>query len=61
MNMVALYAAFVHNQGFWKAKAKVPFVGGWNEGIEKSKEIRQMFILLGVAWGAVGVLQLVGA
>ena len=56
-NVVAPAAAFVHNQNFWKSKAKVPFVQGFNEGIEKSKEIRQLLILLGLGWGVVGALQ----
>lgn len=46
----------MHNQNFWKAKAKVPFVGGFNEGIQKSKEIRQLLFGLGIAWGALGVI-----
>ncbi|KAI4096064.1 MAG: hypothetical protein LQ339_007080 [Xanthoria mediterranea] len=56
MNLLAVGAAFVHNQNFWKAKAKVPFVGGFNQGIEKSKEIRQLLFGLGIAWGALGVI-----
>ncbi|KAL8800847.1 MAG: hypothetical protein Q9182_004867 [Xanthomendoza sp. 2 TL-2023] len=53
--LVAIAAAFVHNQNYWKAKAKVPFVGCFNEGVQKSKEIRQLLIVLGLAWGAIGV------
>ncbi|KAL8832140.1 MAG: hypothetical protein Q9170_004999 [Blastenia crenularia] len=60
LNLVGLAAAFVHNQDFWKAKAKVPFVGGFNEGIEKSKEIRQLMVLLSLAWVSFGVLQWFG-
>lgn len=56
VNLMAIGAAFVHNQNFWKAKAKVPFVGGFNEGIEKSKEIRQLLFGLGIAWGALGAI-----
>ncbi|KAL8641314.1 MAG: hypothetical protein Q9226_008652, partial [Calogaya cf. arnoldii] len=52
VNILALGAAFTHNRNFWKAKAKVPFVGGFNEGIQKSKEIRQLLLGLGIAWGA---------
>ncbi|KAL8993050.1 MAG: hypothetical protein Q9169_006630 [Polycauliona sp. 2 TL-2023] len=56
LNIVVLGAAFTHNRSFWKAKAKVPFVGGFNEGIEKSKEIRQLLFVLGLAWGAMGLM-----
>ncbi|KAL8776811.1 MAG: hypothetical protein Q9203_002969 [Teloschistes exilis] len=51
-NVVAVAAAFVHNKNYWKAKAKVPFVGGFNEGIEKSKEVRQLLVFLGILWGS---------
>ncbi|KAL8745752.1 MAG: hypothetical protein Q9184_007834 [Pyrenodesmia sp. 2 TL-2023] len=60
LNIVAIAAAFVHNQKYWKAKPKVPFVGGINEGIEKSKEIRQSFVILGSAWVVYGALHLAG-
>ncbi|KAL8898173.1 MAG: hypothetical protein Q9207_006839 [Kuettlingeria erythrocarpa] len=60
LNIVAIAAAFVHNQNYWKAKPKIPFVGGINEGIEKSKEIRQSFVILGSAWLVFGVLHLIG-
>lgn len=57
LNVVAVAAAFAHNRSFWRAKAKVPFVEGFNEGIEKSTEIRQLLVPLGIAWGLVGVLR----
>ncbi len=60
LNIVAIAAAFVHNQNYWKAKPKIPFVGGINEGIEKSKEIRESFVILGSAWVVFGVLHLIG-
>lgn len=56
LNIVAMAAAFIHNQNFWKAKAKVPFVGGFNEAIEKSKEIRQLMVPIALGWGLVGLL-----
>lgn len=56
LNVVAIAAAFFHNRGFWKAKAKVPFVEGFNEGIQKSKEIRDLLMILGGAWTAVGLV-----
>ncbi|KAL9602880.1 MAG: hypothetical protein Q9219_001576 [cf. Caloplaca sp. 3 TL-2023] len=57
INISALIAAYIHNRDYWKAKAKVPFVTGFNEGIERSKEVRQMMVPLGLAWGVVGFLQ----
>ncbi|KAL8967713.1 MAG: hypothetical protein Q9197_005282 [Variospora fuerteventurae] len=56
VNMVAIAAAFIHNRSFWKAKAKVPFVGGFNEAIQKSKEIRQLMVPMALGWGLVGLL-----
>ncbi|KAL8644874.1 MAG: hypothetical protein Q9210_007022 [Variospora velana] len=56
VNIVAIAAAFIHNQNFWKAKAKVPFVGGFNEAIQKSKEIRQLMVPMALGWGLVGLL-----
>lgn len=60
LNIAAIAAAFIHNQNYWKAKPKVPFIGGINEGIEKSKEIRQSFVILGSAWVVFGALHLLG-
>ena len=54
-NIAAIVAAFFHNQNFWKAKAKVPFVQGFNEGIQKSKEIRQLLVLLGIGWAILAI------
>ena len=52
-------AAYAHITGFWKAKAEVPFVTGFNEGIRKSNDLRQLLVSLGVGWaltGAVGLM-----
>lgn len=59
VNVAATAAAYMHITGFWKAKAEVPFVGGFNEGIRKSNDLRRLLVWLGVGWaftGAVGVL-----
>ena len=56
LNVVAITAAFLHNRSFWKAKVKVPLVQGFNEGIQKSKEIRDTMILLGCAWTVLALL-----
>lgn len=57
LNTIAIGAAFLHNRIYWKVKAKIPFVGGYNEGIEKSKEIRQSLLNLGLGWGIWGMIQ----
>ena len=61
LNVFNLTCALLHNQIYWKAKPKVPFVGGYNEGTEKSKQIRQSLVGLGgtrspIANGALSVL-----
>ncbi|KAL8668467.1 MAG: hypothetical protein Q9168_006903 [Polycauliona sp. 1 TL-2023] len=56
LNILVLGTAFTLNRNFWRAKAKVPFVGGFNQGIEKSKEIRQLLFVLGLAWSAMGLM-----
>ncbi|CAF9932555.1 MAG: hypothetical protein HETSPECPRED_008397 [Heterodermia speciosa] len=50
INTISITAAFQHNRGFWKAKAKIPFVEGFNEGIQMSTEIRELLVALGVLW-----------
>ncbi len=55
-NVAATAAAYMHLTGFWKAKAQVPFVTGFNEGIRKSNDLRQLLVSLGVAWAFTGLL-----
>ncbi|KAF6232641.1 hypothetical protein HO173_009080 [Letharia columbiana] len=58
-NIATTAAAYMHITGFWKAKAQVPFVTGFNEGIRKSNDLRRLLVSLGVGWtftGAVGYL-----
>ena len=50
LNVLVVATAFVHNQDYWGVKVKVPFVGGFNEGIQKSKEIRQLLVIMGIGW-----------
>ncbi|KAK8171901.1 hypothetical protein BKA80DRAFT_261504 [Phyllosticta citrichinensis] len=38
-NIALLYGARVYVNGFWKAKAKVPFVTGYNEAISSTQNI----------------------
>ena len=52
-------AAHVHVKNFWHAKAKVPFVDGYNEGISRSQEIIKILLLLGGSWAVTAVLGLV--
>lgn len=60
INVLAIAAAFMHNRSFWKAKAMVPFVEGFNEGIRKSGEIRDLLVALGAGWVVVGGVGVVG-
>lgn len=52
-------AAHVHVKNFWTAKAKVPFVDGYNEGISRSQEIIKILAVLSGSWAVTAVLGLV--
>lgn len=56
VNVAATAAAYMHITGFWKAKAEVPFVGGFNEGIRKSNDLRRLLVWLGVGWAFTGTV-----
>ena len=56
MNVFVLVGAFLHNRGFWKGKAEVPFVEGFNEGIRRSQDVWDLMVVLGVGWGAIGLV-----
>ena len=60
-NVAVLAGAFVHNRGFWKAKAEVPFVEGINEGIRRSKDVRDLMVILGIGWGVMGLFEVISA
>lgn len=57
VNVAAIAAAYMHLTGFWKAKAEVPFVTGFNEGIRKSNDLRRLLVSLGAAWAVTGVVE----
>ncbi|GAB7339697.1 hypothetical protein MBLNU457_6270t1 [Dothideomycetes sp. NU457] len=52
-------AAHMHVKDFWHAKAKVPFVDGYNEGISRSQEIIKILALLSGSWGVTAILGLI--
>ena len=54
LDIAACTSAHMHNRSFWKAKAKIPFADGFNEGVQKSKEMRQLLLAIGVGWMVVG-------
>lgn len=59
VNVATTVAAYTHITNFWKLKAQVPFVTGFNEGIRKSNDLRRLLVALGAGWaltGAVGLL-----
>ncbi|CAF9943744.1 MAG: hypothetical protein ALECFALPRED_001186 [Alectoria fallacina] len=55
-NVAATAGAYSHITGFWKAKAEVPFVTGFNEGIRKSNDLRRLLVSLGGGWAVTGVV-----
>lgn len=59
-NVAATGAAYLHITGFWKAKAEVPFVTGFNEGIRKSNDLRRLFVSLGIGWAFTGMVGFLG-
>ncbi|MCJ1390287.1 hypothetical protein MMC18_003145 [Xylographa bjoerkii] len=52
-------AAMIHVGNFWKGKARVPFVGGYNEGMRRTEDLRKMLGWLAMSWAATGVVGLV--
>ena len=56
VNVAVTAAAYVHITGFWKVKAEVPFVTGFNEGIRKSNDLRRLLVSLGIGWALTGVV-----
>ena len=48
----------MHVKNFWTAKAKVPFVDGYNEGISRSQEIIKILALLSGSWALTAVVGL---
>lgn len=53
------FAAHIHVKNFWTAKAKVPFVDGYNEGISRSQEIIKILTVLSGSWGVTALLGLI--
>ncbi|MCJ1404490.1 hypothetical protein MMC11_007716 [Xylographa trunciseda] len=53
--------AMLHVGRFWAGKARVPFVGAYNEGVRRSEELRRLLGWLAMSWAATGVVGLVGA
>ena len=56
-NVAAITAAYMHLTGFWKAKAEVPFLTGFNEGIRKSNDLRRLFVSLALGWAFAGLVE----
>ncbi|MCJ1250738.1 hypothetical protein MMC30_007966 [Trapelia coarctata] len=48
-------AARIHIGNFWKGKARVPFVGGYNEGMKRTEELFRLLGLLAISWAITGV------
>jgi len=54
MLLVMLFAR-AHVNDFWKAKAKVPFVDGYNEAITRSNDLLQIMKYLEWSWALTSV------
>ncbi|MCJ1284678.1 hypothetical protein MMC26_004014 [Xylographa opegraphella] len=54
-------AAMLHVGNFWRGKARVPFVEGYNEGMRRTEELRRVLGWLAMSWAATGVGGLVQA
>ena len=50
VNIGAAVLARQHIANFWKAKSKVPFVEGYNKGVEQSKLVRLLLEYLAMSW-----------
>ncbi|MCJ1439215.1 hypothetical protein MMC27_008606 [Xylographa pallens] len=48
-------AAMLHVGNFWRGKARVPFVEGYNEGMRRTEELRKVLGWLAMSWAATGV------
>ncbi|MCJ1322162.1 hypothetical protein MMC15_007508 [Xylographa vitiligo] len=53
--------AMLHVGNFWRGKARVPFVEGYNEGMRRTEELRRVLGWLAMSWAATGVGGVVGA
>lgn len=40
---------------FWHARAKIPFLQGYNEAISRTGEIQDVLVSLAVSWGVLGL------
>ena len=58
INVTATLSARVHIGNFWRGKAKVPFVSGFNEAITRTEVIRQQLLYLAGSWVFTGLLSL---
>ncbi|KAJ9637286.1 hypothetical protein H2201_001685 [Coniosporium apollinis] len=59
-NAAATLAARIHLQNFWKGKAKVPFVEGYNDAISQTGAIMQQLAVLTGVWALSAGLTLAG-
>ncbi|KAK5012943.1 hypothetical protein BJ546DRAFT_951390 [Cryomyces antarcticus] len=51
----ALFAR-AHISNFWRGKAKVPFVGGFNEAISRTGELQTLLAWLAGSWAVTGAV-----
>lgn len=60
VNLVVVLFAYFHVTAFWRRKAKVPFVEGFNDGIARTNQIRQLLCVLAALWAIGGFIQVLG-
>lgn len=58
LNIAGPLAARTHIAPFWKSKAKVPFVQGYNEAIDETKLVWAQLQWIQWSWVGVGVMEL---
>jgi hypothetical protein len=56
ISCVALAAA-THIGNFWDGKARVPFVGGYNEGMRRTQALKNMLQVLAGTWIFTGIVR----
>jgi hypothetical protein len=57
-NMIVLVASRAHIQNYWQGKAKVPFVGKFNEAIDFQAQIPQLLAGIAGGWTLVEIVYL---
>ncbi len=60
LNLAVTLSAYFHVAEFWRRKAKIPFVEGFNDGITRTHQIRQILCVLAALFAINGFIQVLG-